>query len=184
MTTPQWLAAVKKCERRDADLVRQRTVAANERARIITAEVERRGRGGRQSVADDLGKKVLVVDEAIKRARTAPPATGLPHDLLDRLYALELTDLQPLPERLWQAVAQVLAGTFVDASWIEQPGHILSGEIEDAAGDTVDEDDAKRLAEAARSWTRVQALAVIDAIRRQDFDALPTDSSHDVGPES
>jgi len=171
---PPWLAEVKACDQRAEKLRQAQGPIADERARIIAQAVADYGRGGRDWAAGHLGVTVAQVDTAIKRARTSPRPTGLPHDLLDRLYALELADLPPLPAHLWQSLAQILMGTFVDATWIEQPGQLLAMEVEDSAGEEVDEADAQQLADAARSWSRTQALAVIDAISRRDLDGLPS----------
>jgi len=170
---PPWLTEVKACDRRAEELRRAQGPIADERARIIAQAVADYGRGGRDWAAGVLGVTVAQVDTAIKRARTSPRPSSLPHDLLDRLYALEIADLPPLPAHLWQCLAQILTGTFVDATWIEQPGQLLAMEVEDAADEEADEADTKQLAAAARSWSRTQALAVIDAISRHDLDGLP-----------
>lgn len=169
-----WLAQVRACDQRAEELRQAQAAIADERAHLINGAVGAYGRGGRDWAAAQIGVNVLQVDAAIKRARTRPRPHGLPHDLLGRLYALELADVPPLPARLWQALARVLAGTFVDAAWVEQPGRLLAQEVDDSIGDGLDDADGKRLAEAARSWTRPQALAVIDAIARRDLNALPT----------
>jgi hypothetical protein len=173
-TIPPWLADVRLCDLRADDLRQAQAELADERARIIAQAVADHGRGGRDWAAAQLGVTVIQVDTAIKRARTSTRPTGLPHDLLDRLYALELAEVSPLPAHLWHSLAQILMGTLVDVTWIEQPGRLVALDVEDSAGEEVDEADAKRLADAARSWTRIQALAVIDAVGRQDLDALPT----------
>lgn len=171
--TPEWLAKVRACDVRSDQLRDALAPIADERARIIANAVAAHGRGGRDAVAAQLGVSVAQVDQAIKRARTRTWPTGLPYDLLDRLYALELADLPPLPAHLWHGLAQIMGGTVIDVTWIEQPAALIAQEVEDAAGEEIDEDDAKQLADAARTWTRTQALAILDAIRRQDLDALP-----------
>ncbi|MER6109284.1 hypothetical protein [Streptomyces hirsutus] len=176
---PAWVDEVRACDLRAEDLRDAQARLADERARIVAKAVADYGRGGRDAVAQQLGVKVLQVDTAIKRARTSPHYTGLPLDLLDRLYALELADLPPLPANLWHGLAQTLSGTFIDATWVEQPGALLAMEVEDAAGAELDHDQARRLAAAARSWSRLQALAVVDAIGRDDLDALPTTDEAD-----
>jgi hypothetical protein len=172
-TTPTWLAKVYQVDAAQEHLKRQAAGLSDERAHAIADGVAGFGRGGREYAAGLLGVTVGQIDIALKRARTASAPRGLPYDLLDRLYALELAELPPLPAHLWHGLAQILAGTFVDATWIEQPGQMLALDIEDSAGEELEEAEAKRLADAARSWTRVQALAVIDAIGRHDLDALP-----------
>lgn len=176
-TLPTWLDEVRACDLRADDLRQAQAPIADERARVIAQAVADHGRGGRDWAAAQLGVTVAQVDTAIKRARSRPRPSGLPHDLLERLYALELAEVPPLPARLWRSLAQILMGTLVDATWIEQPGHLVAMEVEDSAGEEVDEADAKELADAARSWTRIQTLAVIDAVGRQDLDALPTASA-------
>jgi hypothetical protein len=173
-STPKWLDEVADCDTRADDLRAAQSRIADERAAVIAQAVADYGRGGRDVIARQLGVTVVQVDTAIKRARTRPRATGLPHDLLDRLYALELADMPTLPEHLWRSLAQILTGTLVDVTWIEQPGQFLVLEIEDSIGEEVDEADAQQLADAARSWSRTQALAVIDAISRRDLDGLPS----------
>lgn len=148
--------------------------AGDDRARAIERAVAAFPRGeGRPAVATALGTSIGQVDVALRRARTAERPTGFPHDLLGRLYALEAADLPPQPAEVWQAAAQVLHGTLVNVTWLEAPGQLLALEAEDAAGEEIDEQDAKALAHAARSWSRVQALAVIDAIQRGAVDTLP-----------
>lgn len=171
--TAPWVDEVRTCDLRAEDLRRAQSPVADERARIIAGAVARYGRRGRDRAAAELGVTVAQIDTAIKRARTAPRPTGLPHDLLERLYTLELSEVPALPAHLWRALGQILTGTFVDVTWIEHPGHLVALEVEDAAGEEVDEADAKQLADAARSWPRLQALAVLDAIGRHDLDALP-----------
>lgn len=180
-TVPPWLEQVYACDLRADELRQAQAPIADERARIIAAEVAKHGRGGRDWAAAQLGVTVAQVDTAIKRARTRPRPTGLPYDLLERLYALELADMPPLPAHLWHALAQILAGTFVDATWVEQPGRFLADEAEDSAGEELGQDAAKQLAATARSWTRIQALAVIDAIGRRDLDALPHETAEGSG---
>ena len=170
---PDWVYEVHACDLRGEDLRDAQGRLADERAHIIAKAVAGYGRGGRDIAAEKLGVKVLAIDTAIKRARNAPPPSGLPYDILDRLYALELAELPPLPARLWQGLAQIMAGTLVDFTWVEQPSRIIAQDVAECAGEELDEDDAKQLADAARSWTRIQALAVLDAVLRRDLDVLP-----------
>lgn len=146
----------------------QQSAAADRRAHLIADAVAahntQHGRGGRDAVAGELGVNVLQVDKALRRAREADRPHGLPGDLLDRLYVLELPTLT---DDETNALRRLLAGTFIDAAWVEQPGELLAQEAEDAAGEELDEGTAKALAAAARSWTRVQALAVIDACKQR-----------------
>lgn len=150
----------------------ERAAGADDRARAIAGEAARRGRGGAKQVADELGVSEKTVSLAIARARRAPdPARTLPHDALERLLAAELKAVPPLTAHAWEALAFIVRGTFIDAVWIEQPGELLAQEAEDADLDGGPEPAA--LAEACRSWTRAQALAVIDACQRGDLTALP-----------
>jgi hypothetical protein len=177
-TVPAWVARVRALDARAEALREGQADVADDRARIIYKAVRDYGRGGRDKAAGRLGASVRAIDEAIKRARTASAPAGLPYDLLERLYALELAELPPLPARLWQALAQILAGTFVDAAWVEQPGELIAQEVEDSdfPSDLGEEDEHETaaLAETARSWTRIQALAVLDAITRRDLQTLPS----------
>lgn len=100
------------------------------------------------------------------------PARTLPADWPERLLAVELAAIVPLPARLWQALAHLVRSTFIDAMWIEQPGELLASEVEECDG--IGETDRAEIAAAARFWSRAQALAVIDACQRHDLDALPT----------
>ncbi|MGV7743592.1 hypothetical protein B1T44_29740 [Mycobacterium persicum] len=180
---PSWLARVRDCDRHADDLRRALTPIADERARIIAEAVASYGRGGRERVAAELGVTVGQVDVALKRARTHPRLGGLPWpgELLESIYRLELAELPPLPADLWHYLADVFAGTGIDATWVYEPGQLIAYEVED------DEDDftglvpelAASVAAAARSWTRIQALAVLDAIFRADMDALPTSADGD-----
>lgn len=176
---PAWLKAVKAAEARIERGRHIMTTGGDDRARAIAAAVEQLGghTWAIMSVAGILGAKPNQVYVARRRAHSAPAPQHLPDDLLGQLYALELAEMPPLPARLWQALAQILAGTLVDITWIEQPGRFIACEVEDSIGEEVDEADAKRLADAARSWTRIQALAVLDAIGRRDFDALRTEGN-------
>ncbi|MEU2391831.1 hypothetical protein [Streptomyces sp. NPDC007369] len=151
----------------------ERSAGADDRARAIAAEVARRGRGGGKSVAAELNVSEKTISQAVARAHTVDdPLRRLPHDTLDRLLAAELRDLSPLPAVHWQTLAWIVRGTVVDVTWLEEPGRLLSYEVEDLEEYVVP--DAGALAAACRSWSRAQALAVIDAVLRGDDDALPT----------
>ncbi|MFE2528757.1 hypothetical protein ACFXEL_31560 [Streptomyces sp. NPDC059382] len=151
----------------------ERSAGADDRARVIDAEVARRGRGGAKALAAELNVSEKTVSQAVARARTAgDPRRRLPHDTLDRLLAAELRDLPPLPAVHWQVLAWIVRGMIIDVTWLEDPGTLLSYEVEDLEEDVVTDTDA--LAAACRSWSRAQALAVIDAILHGDDDALPT----------
>jgi hypothetical protein len=147
----------------------------DDRARAILDAVNSLDGGTKavDEIAEALGVKANQVYVAMRRAKTAAQPSGLPHDLLERLYALELADLKPLPRGAWLAAAHALHGVYVEQTWLEQPGHLLAQEAEDLDEDEVPADAVRALAEAARSWTRIQALAVIDALQRGELAALP-----------
>lgn len=150
----------------------ERTAGADDRARAIAGEVEQRGRGGARQVAAELGISEAAVSEAVRRARgLTGPALGLPGDTLERLFAAELPAVAPLAEAQWRALAWLVRGTVIDSAWISEPGQLLAGEVEDAELDPGF--GPGEIADACRAWTRVQALAVIDACQRGDFAALP-----------
>lgn len=160
---------------------RERAAGADDKARALADEVARRdrerrergrSRGGARELADELGVSEQTISKAISRARQAhDPARTLPLDTLERLLAAELETVPPLTARQWQALAHLVRGTFIDATWIEQPGQLLAYEVEDAELEEEFEPDA--LAQACRGLTRVQAVAVIDACQRNDLAALP-----------
>ncbi|MCX4451626.1 hypothetical protein [Streptomyces sp. NBC_01789] len=150
----------------------ERTAGADDRARAIAAEVERRGRGGARQVAEELGVSEKTISQAITRARNAPsPNHTLPSDTLERLLAAELETVAPLTPLQWEALGFLVRGTIIDTTWITQPGQLLAWEVEDSELDEQFEPGA--LAEACRAWNRAQALAVIDACQRDDLAALP-----------
>lgn len=153
----------------------ERTAGADDRARAIAEEAARRGYGGARQVADELGVSEKTVSQAIARARALPDSGGraLPSDTLERLLAAELETLAPLPVVQWKALAWLVRGTVIDTVWMGQPGELLAQEVEDAELDASVKPAA--LAEACRGWSRVQALAVIDACMREDFAALPVE---------
>ncbi|MBV7255065.1 hypothetical protein KQH21_11750 [Streptomyces sp. IpFD-1.1] len=152
----------------------ERAAGADQKAIIISEEVERRGRGGAKSLAAELGVSEKTISQAIARARRATtPHRQLPVDTLDRLLAVELNTVPPLPAVEWKRLAHLVRGIFFDAIWIEaQPGPLLADEVEEAAQD--DGFDARPLTGLLRNLSRTQALAVIDACQSGDLAALPT----------
>ncbi|MFF5265127.1 hypothetical protein ACFY4C_40105 [Actinomadura viridis] len=150
----------------------ERTAGADDKARAISEEVARRGHGGARQLAAELGVSEKTISQVVARARRAgQPGRRLPSDTLDRLLAAELATVPPLRSDQWEALAWMVRGTFIDVSWIEEPGELLAGEIEDAELDPAL--DPAQIAQACRGWLRVQALAVIDACQRDDLAALP-----------
>jgi hypothetical protein len=106
-----------------------------------------------------------------------PAGWPRPVEVLERLYVLELAEVAPLPARLWQVLAQILFGTPIDISWIEEPGVLIAGEIDNANDDGsggLAEGDAALLSAAARTWSRIQALAILHSLARKNLDSLPT----------
>lgn len=149
----------------------ERTAGADDKARAIAAEVERRGAGGARDLAAELGYSQKTISQAVSRAKRAPcPAPALPLDTLARLLRAELHTVPPLPAHHWQAVARAVQRTAVDTARLDHLGAELAAQIED--GDT--HVDTAKLREACRAWSRVQALAVVDACQRGHVDALPT----------
>lgn len=152
-----------------------RVAGGEERARVLAAEAERRGRGGIRSLAAELGVSAQAIQTAVARGRglTTTPGRTLPVDTLARGLAAERAELAPQPQRRWQYLAHLVRGIYFDPAWVEgQPGALLADDIEET--DDMPADDRAALAAAARGWSRFQALAVIDACQRGDLDALPT----------
>ena len=152
-------------------------VLPGERAAAIADAVAEAGRGGRERVARHLGVSVGAVDQAQRRARDGglAPARSLPADTLARVLALELSGVRPLPRAWWKVLVWVVRSVALDVVWLEQPGELLAQEVEDLDPADLDRGsvDTVGLAAACRSWTRVQALAVLDRCARADLDALP-----------
>ncbi|MFJ9574770.1 hypothetical protein ACIRQF_00060 [Streptomyces sp. NPDC101191] len=150
----------------------EQSLAADDRARAIAAEVARRGRGGGAAVAGELGLTEKSVSQAVARARSAgDPHRPLPRDTLDRLFAAEVRDLPPLRLIHWFTIQYIVRGTVVDITWIEQPGTLLACKVEEM--DPIHVPDHAQLVTACRSWTRAQALAVVDVCLTGNVDALP-----------
>ncbi|MBK3583191.1 hypothetical protein JHN49_05465 [Streptomyces sp. MBT57] len=151
----------------------ERAAGADDKARAIADEAARRGRGGPRQLAEKLGVSEKTISQAIARARTAPSssARALPADTLERLLAAERETLPPLSGLQWEALAWLVRGTIIDVLWIDQPGELLAREVE---GAELDENvEPALLTEACRSFSRVQALAVIDACQSGNVAALP-----------
>lgn len=162
---PLWLREAEAAKVRGEQA---RTRAADDRARWIAKGVEEYGRGGRTRAAEVLGISVGEVDKALARARSLDRPSTLPpaDELLERLYALELAEMRQLEEGQRRVLAFVVRSTIVDISWLEQPGELLAQEIEDLdPADMPPGVDLAGLAQTCREWSRIQALAVIDALQ-------------------
>jgi hypothetical protein len=150
----------------------ERTAGADDKARAIAAEVERRGHGGARQLATELGVSEKTISTAVSRARRAPaPSRQLPPDTLERLLEAEAATVQPLSSTEWEALAWIVRGTVIDVVWVGQAGELLAQEVEDA--DLPDSIDTKQLAAACRSWTPGQGMAVIDACQQDALGNLP-----------
>jgi len=163
---PLWLREAETAKARGEEA---RSRAADERALWIAKGVAELGHRGRQQAAAMLGVSVGNIDQALARARglgrglgrtsLMPPAD----EVLERLYALELAEMEPLPEPYWQVLRYIVRSTAVDVTWLEQPGELLAQEVEDLDPDELPEGvEQAVLAQRCRSWTRMQALAVLD----------------------
>ncbi|WP_219152224.1 hypothetical protein [Amycolatopsis sp. TNS106] len=144
------------------------------RAEAVERAVAMAGRGGRAAVAEFLGVGVNTIDKMLHLARTSPAVTvrSLPPGTFRRLLAVEASEVAPLARSQWEALAWLIRGIAFDETWINEPGVLLADEIGDAELDAGF--DPARIAAACRSWSRVQALAVIDCCLRSDLGTLPT----------
>lgn len=95
---------------------------------------------------------------------------------LFRLYAAELREME-LSRDDCVIITAALWSTLVDSSWLERAPLILAAEVEESDEDDFDEFARAELAQRISGWTRVQALAVIDAVER--FKRLPTRNAFD-----
>lgn len=161
--TPLWLREAEAAKVRGEEA---RTRAADERALWIAKGVAEMGHGGRKRAAEMLGVSAGNVDQALARARGLDKPTTLPpaDELLERLCALELASLEPRPEPYWQVLRYVARSTVVDVTWLHNPGDLLAQEVEDVDPDETPDVDLAELARSCRGWTRMQALAVLDAL--------------------
>lgn len=144
------------------------------RAEAVERAVAMAGRGGRTAVAEFLGLRVNAIDKALQLARSRPAVTvqSLPPRTFRRLLAVEVREVEPLARSQWEALAWLVRGIAFDETWINEPGVLLAEEIEDARLDA--RVDPTGIAAACWSWSRVQALAVIDCCLQSDLDPLPT----------
>ncbi|MFF4344299.1 hypothetical protein ACFY00_30770 [Kitasatospora sp. NPDC001540] len=156
---------------------------ADEKAHLVAELVAVERRAGadlpkdnpRKRAADLLGVALGTVDKALARAKERARPSFLPGNLLEQLLDLELAEVPPLRREQWQAIAHVVSGTVVDSTWLHNPGELLAWDLEEAGLEYGDLEgwDTAPLAAAARSWRRVQALAVLEAIRQGALDSLP-----------
>lgn len=161
MSDPKWLAEAKAAKDRMDKARALVGVAADERAMWISRGVDE---VGRKQAAAMLEMSIGQVDKAIARARGLARPTGLPtgEDLLWRLYELEMPELAE-PER--RALTAIVRSTFLDPSWVEQPAELLAQEVEQLDPDELPAGcEQAVLVQRCRSWTRIQALAVLDAM--------------------
>jgi cob(I)alamin adenosyltransferase len=159
---PLWLREANAAKARGEEA---RSRAADERALWIAKGVAELGHRGRQQAAAMLGVSVGNIDQALARARGLGRTSLMPpaDEVLERLYALELAEMEPLPEPYWQVLRYIVRSTAVDVTWLEQPGELLAQEVEDLDPDELPEGvEQAVLAQRCRSWTRMQALAVLD----------------------
>ncbi|MFJ4879979.1 hypothetical protein ACIP93_32895 [Streptomyces sp. NPDC088745] len=169
-----FLAAVRAADLRAEEARSGVELAADERAHAILAAVEALPRGeGRPRVAEWLGRNVLQVDVALRRARQGSPARTLPVGAMDRILDDLRASLPPLPATHWQAVAHVVRGTVIDSTWLHDPAGLLADDIAEA-GDDLGGIDTTALAKAVRGWSAGQTLAVIDACQQGSLAELPT----------
>lgn len=163
MTDPEWLVQAKAAKARGEEA---RSRAADERALWIAKGVREYGHKGRQRAAEELGVSLGNIDQALARARglDRPTLLPAPDELLERLYALELADLPPLPDAHWQVLRHVMHSTAVDVTWLHNPGDLLAQEVEAVDPDDAAGVDLADLARTCRGWARLQALAVLDSL--------------------
>lgn len=165
--TPLWQREADAAKARGEEA---RTRAADDRATWILKGVEEHGRGGRLKVADMLGITVGEVDKALARARGLDRPSILPaaDELLEQLYALELAELPSMPDAHWQVLRHLVRSTVVDVTWLHNPGELLAQEVEDVDPDELPAGvEQAGLARRCRSWSRIQALSVLDDLRRR-----------------
>ncbi|WP_143086267.1 hypothetical protein [Amycolatopsis saalfeldensis] len=94
------------------------------------------------------------IDKALQlaRSRTAVAAPSLPPGTFRRLLEAEVHEVAPLTRSQWEALAWLVRGIAFDPTWINEPGVLLSDEVEDADLDT--RVGPSSIAAACRSWSR------------------------------
>lgn len=167
---PGWLRRVRELDD-FAALVRDRTAA--ERAYWISVGV--RELGSYAAVGRVLGISDARVGRIVQTYRPTPAFGGWPEaeEILSRLYARELAALPPQLGHVWRALHAAFAEARVDRSWVDDPGEAMARAVEAVRPWTADCDQAA-LAALCRSWSRVQALAVADALTLGLIEHLPT----------
>ncbi|MGW4828908.1 hypothetical protein ACWEOG_15100 [Amycolatopsis japonica] len=172
-----WQAPL-RCALDEIDHERAETLPLR-RAEAVERAVTLAGRGGRAAVAEFLGVGVNTIDKMLHLARSGPAVMvhSLPPGTFRRLLAVEVSEVAPLTRSQWEALAWLIRGIAFDETWINEPGVLLAEEVKDAELDAGF--DPARIEAACRSWSRVQALAVIDCCLRSGLDPLPisTDTS-------
>ncbi|MGV9267355.1 hypothetical protein ACWDRR_22140 [Kitasatospora sp. NPDC003701] len=172
---PDWLAVVREVDDGHEYLRKKAEESSDRRASAIAGHAAALGRGGRDEVAEQLGgASVRTVDKAIARAKQGRPYSSLPVDLAERLLSLELADLEPLPADWWTAIAHLARGTAADSTWLDDPAERLATLLEDAARTRGSRVDLGPITAAVRTFNRPQALAVLEAIRQNTIESLPT----------
>ncbi|MFD9685190.1 hypothetical protein ACFWXO_05440 [Kitasatospora sp. NPDC059088] len=172
-----WLAVVREVDDGHEYLRKKAEEGSERRAFAIASAVAAlgRGRGGREAVAEQLGGvSVRTVDKAIARAKQGRPYSSLPVDLAERLLALELADLDPLPADWWTAIAHLARGTVADGTWLDDPAERLAALLEDVARTRGSRVALGPITAAVRTFNRPQTLAVLEAIRQNAIESLPT----------
>lgn len=157
----------------------------DDRARAIAAAVTAcqqdlgGGRGTKRTavagVAEKLGLTVKSIDVALAKVNAGLPSRlGLSWPVWERLAAAELAGIEPLLAAEWAVLSYLVRGTFIEETWIDNPGDLLAQEVEDLDPDELPAGvEQAPLARACRSWRRAAALAVLEALARGEQAALP-----------
>lgn len=112
------------------------------------------------------------IDEGLTaRADQDISPSRVAQESLERYFTLLGAELRRVYLSRQQALllCDVLNGTFVDTMWAESAPDLLAGEVEDSAPDGMGakwEVDLTEFVATIQSWSRGQALAVVDAVVR------------------
>ncbi|MER7131318.1 hypothetical protein [Streptosporangium saharense] len=187
MSVPDWQTRLAAADARIERGREEMAAGGDDRARAIAegvAQYHRDTFGGRRGskrlavagVAELLGLTTKSVDVALAKANAGfASRPGLSWPVWERLAAAELADLQPLTATQWAVLRHLVQSTFIDETWIDNPGDLLAQEVEDLDPDELPPGvEQAPLAQACRSWSRTAGLAVLDALARGDASALPT----------